>query len=50
MRFESLLWMVLAMFLMGGAAWEEGSLVGGVSGSRDYQAADGGSEIPPPDP
>jgi len=50
MRFESLLWMALAMFLVGAASWEEQSLVGGVSDSGGYQAADGGSEVPPPRP
>ena len=48
MRFESLLWTVLAVFLVGSAAWEGDALVGGVSsGGRDYQATDGGMKIPP---
>lgn len=45
MRFESLLWTALAMLLMGGAGWNTDSLVGG---SRDYQATDGTSQVPPP--
>lgn len=47
MRFESLLWSVLAMFLVG-AAWETQTVVGGVSGGPGFQAADSGSDIPPP--
>ena len=50
MRFENLLWTVLAMFLIGGAGWDRDSLVGDVSGGGEYQAADGGSIIPPPNP
>jgi hypothetical protein len=50
MRFEKLVWTVLAMFLVVGAGWDEQSLVGGVTESRDYQAADGGTEVPPPPP
>lgn len=48
MRFESLLWTLLAMFLIGGVGWDGDSLVGDVSGGGEYQAADGASEIPPP--
>jgi hypothetical protein len=50
MRYEKLIWVVLAMFLSVSASWEENSLVGGVTGSREYQATDGGSQIPPPTP
>ena len=49
MRFESLLWSALAMFLMGGAAFND-SLAGGASGSGEYQATDGTTPIPPPRP
>lgn len=48
MRFEKLVWIVLMMFLSVGATWEETSLVGGVGADREYQAADGTSQIPPP--
>lgn len=49
MRFESLLWTVLAVFMLGSAAFEADTLVGGVSGGgREYQATDGGQIIPPP--
>lgn len=48
MRFESLLWAVLAMFLMGGVAGDGASLAGDVSAGGEYQAADGGSTVPPP--
>ena len=47
MRFESLLWSALVMLLTVGAGWSGDSLVG-PSGSGDYQAADGGSTVPPP--
>ena len=49
MRFESLLWTILTMFLIGVAGWNADSLVGGVSGGGEYHAADGGSTFPPPD-
>jgi hypothetical protein len=58
MRFESLLWFALAMFLAGGARWDREPLVDRVGGSPqhadavaaepDYVAADGGHEVPPP--
>jgi len=48
MRFEKLLWVVLAMFLTGGAEVGD-TLVGAVSESGEYQAADGGTGNPPPD-
>ena len=53
MRFEKLLWVVLAMFLSGGAG---DTLVGAVSdagsetGSGEYQALDGTAGNPPPRP
>jgi len=48
MRFEKLVWFVLAMFLSAGATFEETSIVGAVGEEREYQAADGTSQIPPP--
>ncbi len=47
MRFESLLWSALAMFLMGGAAFND-SLDGGATSGGEYRASDGTSPIPPP--
>jgi hypothetical protein len=46
MRFEKLMWFALA-FILSSAAWEENSLTGGVSRTREYQATDGTSDIPP---
>lgn len=49
MRFESLLWTVLALFIVGGSLLEPETLGGGVSpGGQEYQATDGGAKMPPP--
>ena len=50
MRFESLLWSLLALFLVAGAGWEEQTLVGGATAGPEFQAADSGSDVPPPRP
>ena len=47
MRFEKLLWAALAMLLSGGAGLGD-TLGGAVTESGAYDAADGGSDIPPP--
>ena len=47
MRFESLLWWVLAMFLAA-STWEPQIVVGGVAAAPEFQAADSGADIPPP--
>ena len=49
MRFESLLWTMLALFLVGGSAIETENVVVGVNtGGGEYQAADGDQKVPPP--
>lgn len=48
MRFEKVAWVMLALLLSASAAWEQNDLVGGVSVSPRYEAADGTSKIPPP--
>jgi len=48
MRFESLLWMALAMFLAGGGWGENVAPAEDVAGSGEYRAADGGTDNPPP--
>lgn len=49
MRFESLVWTVVVLLMVGSAALQEDTLGGGVSsGGREYQAADGEVRIPPP--
>lgn len=48
MRFESLLWTVLALFIVGTSPLGTDTLATGVSsGGREYQASDGGQRIPP---
>jgi hypothetical protein len=49
MRFESLLWLVLAMLLSGGVGWDGGSAQP-PQDAEQFEAADGGTEIPPPRP
>jgi hypothetical protein len=45
MRFESLIWMLLALFVIGGAE----TRIGGTEATTgEFQAADGGTENPPP--
>ena len=49
MRFEGLLWTVLALFIVGSGVLQEDTLGGGVSsGGREFQATDGSDKIPPP--
>jgi len=49
MRFESLVWTVMVLLMVGSAALEGDTLGGGVSsGGREYQAADGEIKVPPP--
>jgi hypothetical protein len=49
MRFESLVWTLLALFLVGGSVVGTDTLVTGVNtGGREYQSADGDVKIPPP--
>ena len=50
MKFESLMWSVLAMFLVWGATWEKQPLVGGATEDAGFQAADSGTDVPPPRP
>jgi hypothetical protein len=47
MRFESLLWTVLALFIIGGSALETDT-VGVSTGAANYEATDGGGKWPPP--
>ena len=47
MRFEKLVWAVLALFLSGGG-WFGVPDDGAVSDGGKYEAADGGSDVPPP--
>ena len=47
MRFESLLWMALMLFIVGAAGGGD-KIVGAAAGSGEFQAADGGTDIPPP--
>jgi hypothetical protein len=47
MRFESLLWTVMALFLVGGAVMQGDPLGDGMSGGQQYEAKDGEQKIPP---
>jgi hypothetical protein len=53
MRFESLLWSILAMFLVVNSTWEtpslaDGATADGATATDTFQSADSGSDIPPP--
>ena len=48
MRFESLLWSALVMFLMGGGVFNGDPLAGAPSSTGEYRASDGTSPSPPP--
>lgn len=48
MRFESFLWKVLVVFLVGGVGWETAGGVQPLQTDEQFEAADGGSTIPPP--
>ena len=50
MRFESVLWAVLALLLAGGAAWDETASLQPLQSEEQFEAKDGGSTIPPTGP
>lgn len=47
MRFESLMWSILLLLLVGGIGWDGGSAQP-LQDAEQFEAADGGSMIPPP--
>ena len=47
MRFESVLWAVLALLLAGGAAWNDNTTVQPLQTDEQFEAADGGAKFPP---
>lgn len=47
MRFESLLWSILATFLAVGATWGQMPVDPATPAAPVYEAADGPSDIPP---
>jgi hypothetical protein len=48
MRFEKIVWTLLALFIVGGSGVETDMVVGGVDTRGQYQAADGEQKVPPP--
>jgi hypothetical protein len=48
MRFEKVIWTLLAMWLIGGGVIWNAAPETNTGNTGEYQAADGGSTIPPP--
>jgi hypothetical protein len=47
MRFESLMWTVLAMLLAGSAAWDQADSTQPLQTDERLEAKDGGGKVPP---
>ena len=50
MRFESVIWAVLALLLAGSAPWNDPSSLQPLQTDEQYEARDGGSTVPPTGP